>query len=369
MAGIPVRAHWSALAITAVIVGLLGTTVLPRAVPGSGQPEYWLVAVVTGVLFIASLLAHELAHALVARRCALDVGSVTLWVLGGYTEVEAGAKSPRVELATAAAGPLVSLGVAVLSLLAYLFLPRPALPASGAAWLGTMNLLLGLFNLLPGAPLDGGRVLHALVWWRSGDASRADRAAARAGHVLGTTLLSTGVVIMLLWNWLNGLWLAVLGWYIATSARQELTLKLARAGLGGLTVRDVMTPMPDLAPAWMNVEGLIQKVVLNSRQTIFPVVTFTGTPVGSVSLDTLAAVPAERRSSTRVETLTTAQRPVRTLAPGDGAVLLLDQSPQSRLVAAVVEDGRLVGMVTGADLGRALGQALLRTGADAHTSG
>ncbi|MEV0354414.1 site-2 protease family protein [Nonomuraea sp. NPDC050680] len=366
VAGIPVRAHWSALGIAALIVVLLGTTVLPQAVPGYGQTQYWLVAVVTGMLFMASLLTHEAAHALIARWRGLRVGSVTLWVLGGYTELDEEAKSPRIELATAAAGPVASLGIAAVAFLAYLFLPRPALAASAAAWLFTMNLMLALFNLLPGAPLDGGRVLHALLWRRFGDATRADRAAARAGQTLGTTLISVGLLGTFLWSWLGGLWLAFLGWYIAASARQELAVKIARAGLRGLLVREVMTLAPDVAPAWMNVEQLVEKVVLNSRQTVFPVVTLTGAPAGFVSLDTLAAVPPERRYSTRVETLTTMQPPVRTLAPDDEATLLLEQAVQGQLIAAIVVDGdRLVGMVTGADLGRALGQALLRISADA----
>ncbi|MFI7146778.1 site-2 protease family protein [Nonomuraea sp. NPDC050022] len=364
MAGIPVRAHWSALGIAALIVVLLGATVLPQAVPGYGQRQYWLVAVITGTLFMASLLTHEMAHALIAHRHGLRVGSITLWVLGGYTELQEEAKGPRIELATAVAGPLASLGIAAVTFLAYLFLPGSALAASAAAWLFTMNLMLGLFNLLPGAPLDGGRVLHALLWWRFGDAIRADRAAARAGQILGTTLISFGLLATFLWNWLGGLWLAFLGWYIAASARQELAVKLARAGLRGLLVREVMTPAPDMAPAWMNVEQLVEKVVLNSRQTVFPVVTLTGAPAGFVSLDTLAAVPTERRSSTRVGTLTTMQPPLRTIAPDEEATLLLEQVAQGQPIAAVVVDGdRLVGMVTGADLSRVLGQALLRTSA------
>lgn len=364
VAGIPVRAHWSALGIAALIVMLLGISVLPQAMPGYGQTQYWLVAVITGLLFMASLLIHEAAHALIARRRGLRIGSVTLWILGGYTELQEEAKSPRIELATAAAGPLASLGIAAVTFLAYLVLPRPALAASAAAWLFIMNLMLGLFNLLPGAPLDGGRVLHAVLWWRFGDAVRADRAAARAGQTLGMTLISLGLLGTFLWNWLGGLWLAFVGWYIAAGARQELTVKIARAGLRGLLVREVMTPAPDVAPDWMNVEQLVEKVVLNSRQTVFPVVTFTGAPAGFVSLDTLAAVPPDRRSSTRVGTLTTMQRPVRTLAPDEAAILLLEQVTQGAPIAAVVVDGdRLVGMVTGADLGRALGQALLRTSA------
>ncbi|MER6945852.1 site-2 protease family protein [Nonomuraea sp. NPDC000554] len=365
VAGVPVRAHWSALGIAVLIVVLLGETVLPQAVPGHSQRQYWLVAVATGLLFMASLLTHEVAHALVARWRGLTVGSITLWILGGYTELGEEAKSPRTELATAAAGPLASLGIAAVAFLAYAVLPKPTLAASAAAWLFTMNLLLGVFNLLPGAPLDGGRVLHAVLWGWFGDAARADRTASQAGYLLGTTLISLGLFGTLLWSWLGGVWLALLGWYIAVSARQELTVKTTRAGLRGLLVREVMTPSPDVAPAWMDVEQLAQKVVLNSRQTVFPVVAFSGDPAGYVSLDTLASVRPDLRSTTQVGTLAAKQRPVPTLAPDDDAILLLQQPTRAQLIAVVVDSGRLVGMVTGADLHRILGQAALRRSADA----
>ncbi|WP_433427722.1 site-2 protease family protein [Nonomuraea sp. CA-141351] len=364
VAGIPVRAHWSALGLAALIVAVLGGVVLPRAMPGLDHRHYWPVAVVAGGLFVASLLIHELAHALVARWCGLKTSSITLWGLGGSTELEEEAKNPRVELVVAAVGPLASLGIAALAFLTSLIMPRATLPASAVVWLATMNLLLGLFNLLPGAPLDGGRVLHALLWWRSGDRSRADRGAARAGHMLGAALIAVGLFGTLLWGWLGGLWLLLLGCFIVAGARQELTFKVARVGLRGLLVREVMTPEPDLAPAWMTVGEFVEKVVLGSRQTVFPVVTFTGAPIGCVSLFNLMTVPRARRSVTRIETLTVTRRPVRVLASDDEAIRLLEQ-PIRGLLIAVVEGGRLVGMVTSTDLDRILGQALLRAGTNA----
>ncbi|MFC5834023.1 site-2 protease family protein [Nonomuraea insulae] len=364
VAGIPVRAHWSALGLAALIVAGLGGVVLPRAMPGLDHRQYWPVAVVTGVLFMASLLVHEVAHALTARRCGLKAVAITIWGLGGSTELEQEAKNPRVELAVAAAGPLASLGIAVLAFLAFLIMPKATLPASAVVWLATMNLLLGLFNLLPGDPLDGGRVLHALLWWRFADRFRADRASARAGHMLGTTLIALGLFGTLFWGWLGGLWLLPLGWFIVTAARQELTVKIARAGLRGLAVREVMTPDPDRAPAWMTVQEFVDRVVLGSRQTVFPVVSVHGAPIGSVSLFMLMAVPREHRSVTRIETLRVARRPVRVVSPDDEACRLLEQPARGQLIA-VVEGGRLVGMVTGTDLDRILGQALLRAGVDA----
>jgi Zn-dependent protease len=364
LAGVPVRAHWSALGLAALVTALLGTAVLPRAVPGLSHAQYWVMAVATGGMFVVSLLIHEMAHALVARWCGLKVGSITVWGLGGYTELADEAKGPRVELAVAAAGPLASVCIAVLGLLTFLVIPGGTLPASAVAWLSTMNLLLGVLNLLPGAPLDGGRVLHALLWWRSGDRLRADRAAARGGHVIGTTLIAAGLFGTLFWGWLGGLWLMLVGWFIVAGARQELTVKLAGIGLRGLRMREVMTPEPDRAPAWITVEEFVNRVVLNSRQTVFPVVDLKGAPIGCVSLLALIAVPRERRSGTRIETLPVARRPVQVLQAGDPAAKLLDQPLRGQLIV-VVEDGLLVGMVTAADLDRVVGHALLRAGTDA----
>ncbi|MEU6721379.1 site-2 protease family protein [Nonomuraea sp. NPDC046802] len=360
VAGIPVRAHWSALGLTALIVAALGSIVLPRSVPGLSPRQYWTVAVLAGVLFMVSLLIHELAHAVVARWLGLKTGATTLWVLGGYTELESEAKRPRVELAVAAVGPLASLGLGAVAFVVYLFLPKPTLAASATAWLATMNLLLGVFNLLPGAPLDGGRVLHALLWWRLGDVAKADRSAARAGNLLGTTLIAIGLFSTLLQGWLGGLWIVLVGWFIIVQAGQELTVKTARKGLLGLTVREVMTPDPDLAPAWMTIEDLVEKVVLNSRQTIFPAVDAEGSPIGFLTLSTLASAPPEYRRATRVSKLAASRRPVRVLAPDDEAARLIERAAMDPLIAVVMDGGRIVGMVTGGDLDRILRQAVLR---------
>lgn len=358
VASIPVGVHWSALVIVALIVFGLGSSVLPEFVPKQPQGRYWVAAAVTGALFMASLLAHEVAHALVAQRRGIRVSSITLWVLGGVTAFEQEMRSPRTELETSSAGPLTSLALSGLTLLAMVVMPRPSLLASSAGWLAAMNLALGVFNLLPGAPLDGGRVLHALLWWRYKDRGRADRSAARAGGAVGALLMMWGVMGMFAWNWLGGLWLLFTGWFIAGAAREELTAKLAREGLRDLRVREVMTADPDLASAWLRVADLIPSVVLASHQSVFPVVDFGGAPLGTVSLERLLTVPAERRSETRVDTLVAGRRPPRILAPDDDAAELLE----GPVDALVVEGGRVVGMVTADDLERIVRQALLRIG-------
>ncbi|MFC4059244.1 site-2 protease family protein [Planomonospora corallina] len=362
VAGIPLGVHWSGLLIVAVVVALLGASVLPSAVPGLPGESYWGVAAVTAPVFFASLLAHELAHALVARRRGIGVKSVTLWMLGGVTELEEEARTPGTELAISAAGPLTSLGIGAVLFGAVLVVDGPALPWAALAWLSLVNVMLGVFNLLPGAPLDGGRVLHALLWWRHRDRARADRGAARAGEGLGMVLVAAGIAQIFLISPFGGLWTVLIGWFLTGAARGEAVTRTARQGLRGLRMGDIMVPGPDLAPAWADLEGFTASVALRSRQSVFPVVDFSGAPTGSVSLDAIAALAPERRAGTRVDRLARPFPPERVLAPGDPAERILEcAAPPGEPVALVAEAGRVVGMVTAADLARILGQALLRS--------
>jgi len=364
VAGVPVGVHWSVLVIGLLIGASLGSVVLPAAVPGMSAAMYVLTAAATVVLFLGSLLAHELAHALVAQRRGLPVKSITLWLFGGVAELEGEAKNPRNELETAAAGPLTSLAVAVGSFLVALLLPGPDLLVAALTWLALMNLVLAVFNMLPGAPLDGGRVLHAVLWWRTGSRARADRAASFAGQALGVALIVFGIVEIFFLDWSNGLWIMLIGWFLAGAARGELVASTARQGLGGVLVRDVMTTPPEVAPAWLTVADFVAATALHSRQTAFVVIDFDGRPVGYVSLDWMAALPARARATTRVRDLARPVPPESVVGPYEEAsVLLTRRVLPGQVVALVADEGRVVGIVTGADLNRAMRQAMLRQAA------
>jgi Zn-dependent proteases len=361
VAGVPVGVHWSVLVIGLLIGASLGGVVLPAAVPGLPTAWYVLTAAATVVLFLGSLLAHELAHALVAQRRGLPVKSITLWLFGGMAELEGEAKTPRNELETAAAGPLTSLAVAVGSFLVAVLLPGPDLLVAALTWLALMNLVLAVFNMLPGAPLDGGRVLHAVLWWRTGSRARADRAASTAGQALGISLIVLGIIEVFVLDWSNGLWMMIIGWFLAGAARGELVASTARQGLGGVLVRDVMTTPPEVAPAWLTVEDFVAATALHSRQTAFVVIDFEGRPTGYVSLDWMAALPASARATTRVRDLARPVPPNSVVRPDEAAsVLLTKPTLPGQVVAIVADEGRVVGVVTGADVSRALRQAMLR---------
>jgi len=364
VAGVPVGVHWSVLVIAVLIGVSLGSVVLPEAVPGRPAALYAVTAAVTAVLFLGSLLAHELAHALVARWRGLEGRSITLWLLGGVAELEDEAPTPRHELETAAAGPLTSLACAVLSFAAAVLLPGPDLAVAALTWLALMNALLGVFNLLPGAPLDGGRVLHALVWRATRSRAKADRAAAIGGQTLGWALIAFGVVEIFVLSWTGGLWMLLIGWFLVGAARSELVAATARHGLGGVPVREVMTAPPEVAPAWLTVAAFAARTALHSHQTAFVVIDFEGRPIGYVSLDALAALPPGFRGTTRISDLARPVPPENVVGPDEEASILLTKRPlPGQVVAFVADGGHVVGLVTAADLGRMLRQAMLRQAA------
>lgn len=353
VSGIRIGAQWSALFIVGLVGLILATGVLPRADADRSAWVYWAVAVPVAVVFFACLLVHELAHSLVALRRGVRVHSITLWMLGGVSELEDEAPTPQADLAIAAAGPLASFALGVLfgvGAFVSLVLDAPALLVQPLVWLALMNVLLGVFNLLPGAPLDGGRVLRAILWRRYHDLTRADLAAARAGRSVGLALVFLGAAQVVFTRSGGGLWTMLVGWFLMVSAKAEGTARLVRDTLKDVRVGEVMNPSPDCAPAWQEVGAFLRETVALSRQNVFPVVDVDGRPVGVVHADLLTRVP-EDRHGTRIRDHMT-ELPDRNLRPPDApADELLTTRPVERELVTVVTDGRSVlGMVTTADL-------------------
>ncbi len=368
VAGIPVGVHWSVMVIIALIAEILGANVLPGIISHQPASAYWIVAIAGALLFVASLLAHELAHALVARRKAVPVRSITLWVLGGVTELGGEPRTPGAELQIALAGPATSVVAACVFGAAALGTGKiHGLDVVTAAlfWLAMMNALLAVFNMLPGAPLDGGRVLKALVWRRYGDGARADRLAARAGRCVGIAIAAAGVAEFVVWRNFGGLWLVLIAWFLVSAAGAEEGAARASDVMAGVRVSDIMTPGPDIAPAWSTAEDFIERVARHSHQSVFPVVDFDGALVGAVSLDHLARLHPIQRSELRLDRVATAVPPPYRVAPDESAASLFARPPLlGELAAVVLSGGRVIGTVTTDDLRRALRLTPLR-GAEA----
>lgn len=363
--GIDLRANWSVLVIAVLIAGILATSALPAASPHQPAGLYWVVGAVTTMLFLASLLAHELAHALVASRHGVKVRSITLWMLGGVTALEGDPPTPAADLLIALAGPVASLAAGGLFYVASTVIRAaggPAVVVAAAIWLTVMNVILAVFNLLPGAPLDGGRVLRALLWRHYGNRERADRAAARSGQVLGAVISGLGIAELLILRSFGGLWLMLLGWFLISAAVAEAQAARALAALAGLRAADVMTPHPEIAPGWRSVAEFASQVAW-SRQDAFPVVGFGGELSGVVLTSQLARIPATDRPGLRLDQVALAVPPEYRAAPDDPAGPLIRHRPIGGEVAAVVlADGEVTGIVLVSDLERVLRRRGLVTG-------
>jgi Zn-dependent protease/predicted transcriptional regulator len=361
-AGIPVGLNWTVLLTIAFIAQAMALSALPAAVPRQPTAAYWGAGVAVGVVFLAALLAHELAHAVIARRHGVRVERITLWLLGGTTVISDQAPSAKTELRIAAAGPLTSLaagGVFILLGLAAGQFGSPELVIASLGWLGGANILLAAFNLLPAAPLDGGRLLHAVLWRRSGDRRRATAAVAVAGRGLGMMLVALGMVQLLFGGLLAGMWLGLVGWYLTTAASAEQTGSLLREQLAGVTVRDVMDE-PLVAPSWLTVEAFLDRVASYAGRRAFPVVDFTNHPCGVLTLRDLVRLTPQQRLNTRVADVCRPLAQIPVAAPDD---LLLDvlagRRARSDLIL-VVDHDQLVGVVTSTDIARVMELAALR---------
>jgi Zn-dependent protease/CBS domain-containing protein len=358
IAGIQIGVNWSVFVVAGLIAWMLATYVLPELQPGYPVATYWVVGIAVALTFFASLLAHEFGHSLVARRHGVVVDEITLWLLGGVSKLHADSKTAGEEFRMAVAGPLVSLSLAV----AFGFVAAtavvvglPDLVVAGFVWLAATNLILGVFNLLPAFPLDGGRVLRSILWYRSGDRLRATDTAARAGQVCGFLLVGLGLTEFA-FGGVGGLWLVFLGWFVMQAARGEASVVAQTRLLAGVTVRDIMTADPVTVSADLPIDELIDRYVLGSRHSAYPVTAGAGAPIGLISLDTIRRVDAAQRASTTVGMAMLPLARVVTIAPDDEVndVIPIMVQAQARRALVVDRDGRLTGLLSMTDVGHSL---------------
>jgi Zn-dependent protease len=358
VAGIRVGANWTVAVILALFAWLLAASVLPGAAPHQPPAVYWALGCLAAGLFLASLLGHELSHALVARHNGLTVRAITLWMLGGLTELEGEPAGAGADLRIALVGPATSAVLAGVFLglaAAAHYAGGPAVVTAALAWLALMNGMLAVFNMLPGAPLDGGRVLRAALWRHYHDRRRAEVAAARAGQFVGAAVIGLGLAYLLLWgDFVGGLWLMLIGWFLVSAAGGERRFSTASSALDGVRVADVMTRDPQVAQGWMTVQDFIGHMAAWSRQDSFPVVDVNGSLTGVVVTDLLARIPPRDRMELRLDRVALTVPGSYLAAPEDPAGPLLTRPPLGgEVLAVVLAGGRIVGIVTITDIRQA----------------
>ena len=367
IAGIHVGLNWSLLVVAALIAWSLATGLLPSAAPGQSSGAYWTAGVVSAVVFLASLLAHELAHSVVAVRRGVRVEGITLWLFGGVSRFSTESSSPGAQALITFVGPLTSLLLGVVFFVASAAAggdAHPGLVAATLSWLGYINIALGVFNLVPAFPLDGGRLLQSLIWLRSGDRLRATRIAARIGMVFAYLLIAYGLASFLLaGNLIGGIWSVFLGWFLLSAARAEETGGLIRQALSGIKVAEVMTPNPVQAPDDISVEEALHDYVLASRHSTFPTHDASGRPSGLLTMAALKNVAAVARATTLIKEVICPLDRVSTASATDPVTNLLGLSEGcSEGRTLVLEGGRVVGIISPSDINR-----LLRTSVSGRT--
>jgi len=329
---IEIRLDFSVIFIFGLIVYSLGAGVFPSWHPQWPPTTAWLTAFSAGLLFFASLLAHELSHSLVARRFGIRVPRITLFLFGGMAEIESEAETPGAEFAIAIAGPLMSLAIAF----GCMFVVGGSLgdevleglmsdPEKGmesvspfvtiCLWLGIVNFMLAIFNMVPGFPLDGGRVARAIIWRTTGDRMRATRLASTAGKWFGWIIMGLGFWELLALRSFGGLWLILIGWFLSHLATQSYAQAFAQRVLEPLLVRDVMRTRFDSVARDISVESFIDECLLQSNQLLWPVME-AGQCVGTVSLGEVMALAPERRSDTRLADITRSLKDSGAIEPG-----------------------------------------------------
>jgi Zn-dependent protease len=352
--GIPVRVHISWLVVFGLIAWSLAVGYFPHEVPNLPLVTYWANGLLAAALLFISVFLHELSHSLVAVRYGIPVSGITLHIFGGVSQMTREPDRPGVEWSMAMVGPLTSFAIAGALALLHRFAGLPAPAAAVTRYLVFMNALVGAFNLLPGYPLDGGRLLRAGLWKATGDLPWATRVAGHAGSGVAFFLMAVGILQTLAGNFLGGLWLLLIGLFLRQAAEDSSREQQVRQALGALAVRDAMTGEVISVSPDLSVGHLVEDVFWPHHVSSFPVVG-GGRVVGIVAVDQLKGVPRARWTEIRVADLMRPLGETLQAAPSDPlwrAFEKLSQNGVGRL--AVLENGQLVGYLSLKDVAHIL---------------
>ena len=372
--GIRIGVDWSWLLILfLIIVGLTGSYRDQLGEPNSSSLPY-VLAVLSAFGFFASILLHELGHAFVALRKGIGISSIQLWLFGGIARMDRDTDTPEAEFKIAIAGPAVTLAIVIVLAVAGIAAAGPSdfwdatwIESTGSAsaalavitWLVFINGLLLVFNLLPAFPMDGGRVVRAIAWWRTGDRNSATRFAGTLGRAFGYLFMAVGILLVFTGQPIDGIWLAFIGVMINGAARSAILQSAISSRIEGVRVADVMDAEPVAIPEECSVEQALDEYFLRYRWPWFPVVDAAQRFKGLLIRETADEIPEVSRATARVAEL---------LEPDPGSLHVSIETPLEALLGnealrrlgalmAVDADGRLRGVVTAEQIGRALRDA------------
>lgn len=342
---IPIGVHPSWFLIFGLVTWSLASGYFPLEYPGLSIPAYWVMGLVTSLLFFASVLVHELAHAFVAQRHGIPVEGITLFIFGGVASISDEPPSARVEFQVAIAGPLASLGLAIFFEALFLLDQQIPLLAAPSVWLARINLLLALFNMIPGFPLDGGRVLRAGLWQLTGNFYRATQIASGAGQIVALGFNVVGIFMVVTGSLFNGLWLIFIGWFLQNAIAANLSQTSVRYLLQDVTVAQAMETQFRRVEPLMSLQRLVDEQVMGAGQSFFVVSGAEGVE-GVLTLEAIKSLPARQWA---FKTVNQAMLPLARLPrvkPEAGlldALRLMEKNNLKHL--PVLEDGEVVGVL------------------------
>jgi Zn-dependent protease len=348
--GISLRLHYSWFFIFALVTWSLAAVYFPAT-----HPEWSLslkigAGLLASLLFFGSVLFHELMHSLVSIRQGTQIQSITLFFLGGVSEMTGEPKTAGDEFRMAAAGPFSSLVLGGLFLGIYYGLwgvisEVAQFTAAISLYLGLINILLGVFNLIPGFPLDGGRVLRSLIWWRSRNFQNATKIASNIGRIIGFLFIFGGIGWAFTGNFFNGLWLVLIGWFLETAASGSYRQMQVKDMLKGHTASEVMTRDCVVIPPDMTVERLVNEHILSSGRRCFPVVSGSHTE-GLMTLSHVKSIPRDARKTTLVREAMTPFSQVKSVSPNEDLANILQILSENDInQVPVVWENKVVGIV------------------------
>ena len=344
--GIPLNVSYSWFIILGIVTYLLANRFGDQN-PGWSTAEHWLIGAVTSLLFFVSVLVHELSHSVLAINRGIPVKGITLFIFGGISQIAREAQRPFVEFIIAGIGPFSSFLLGGLFLGLYVVTKDMSTHLSEMAFtLSFINFSLGIFNMLPGFPLDGGRVLRSIIWGVTGDYWRATLLATRAGQLVAILMIGAGIAMFLFLREYQGIWLAFVGWFLAMAASSSLGQFQIRRRLLGYKVRDLMTASYLTVPLNISLEILATEHILRSRQNIYFVVQGDRC-VGMITFKAMSRVSRNLWSTTSVEETMKPLSDIPVISPTVGAIQALEMIEERKFPVVLVKDGdELLGFVT-----------------------
>jgi len=345
--GISLRLNYTWFIVFALVTWSLTVNYFPEVFSEWSMITSLVAGIMTSLLFFGSVLAHELMHSIVAQKLGIPIHSITLFIFGGVSQMSEEPKTPKDELRIALAGPLTSIALGLFFWAVWYWLgPHSEFVLAIAFWLGIINLALAAFNLIPGFPLDGGRVLRSILWWRNQDLHQATRTASIIGRGVGYLFIFGGIFFMFQGLWLNGLWLALIGWFVEHAAvgsyRQAVMLNM----LQGHTAREVMTLDCPAIPPELTLEALVNEHIFTAGHRCFPVITDSGA-LGLVTLSDIRAVPRTLWTTKRVSEAMTPLGKMKSVSPDEDLSNVLRVLTEDSInQVLVVENGDITGVIS-----------------------